>query len=383
MSRRVLHTKLCDLLEIEYPIVQAGMAREAGPTLTAAVSNAGGLGILGGAGVSSDQLAQWIRETKRLTSKPFGVNLLLPAAGFNIRPLEELKDDYDKATAFVQSLMKELNLTESKQGMDLWANMSEEYMKKEVEVVLGEHVPVLMSGLGMPDWLPPLAHENEVKVMSLVGNTRQARYLANLGVDIIVAQGTEAGGHASKIGALALIPQAVDAVSPTPVIAAGGVADGRGLAACLTLGAQGVMCGTAFVATHEFGVDYEESSGFPSSREFHDYWKQNVIKASDSDPKITRIFSGKTARGFPNELTRRWEEEGIPIIVMPYQSALVSKLDTAAVLAGKYEYACTLAGNIAGLIKEVKNASQVIEEMVDGAINVLSNVVPSHVKLSK
>lgn len=246
--RKKLRTNLCDMLDIEYPIILAGMGGASGPTLAAAVSNAGGLGILGAAGLNADQLQDWIKKTKSLTNKPFGVDLLFP--NIDLPPVEgefTLADlraflPTDRV-AFVDNLKKEIGIPD----VDLPPfDIDSDFLsggKKLVEVLLEEKVPIFASGLGSPEAVIRRVRANGMTVMGLTGNVRNARRLASAGAEIIIAQGHEAGGHTGPIGALALVPQVVDAVNPIPVVAAGGIGDGRGLAAALAMGACGVWVG--------------------------------------------------------------------------------------------------------------------------------------------
>ncbi|HEY8490011.1 MAG TPA: nitronate monooxygenase, partial [Dehalococcoidia bacterium] len=267
MAKTVLRTPICDLLGIEYPVVLAGMGPTAGggravasPELVAAVSNAGGLGVLGGAGASPDALRAAIRRVRELTDRPFGVDILLPSNVYRApsgnggaRPdpaaiKAQIPEEYRRA---VRELKAEFNLPDveapppSGRGMGLGPDLAE----AQVQVIFQERVPVLAVGLGNPAPYVPQARELGIKVIALVGNVKNARRVAEAGVDIVVAQGTEAGGHTGRVGTMALVPQVVDAVRPVPVLAAGGIGDGRGLAAALCLGAQGAWVGIAFIPT--------------------------------------------------------------------------------------------------------------------------------------
>jgi nitronate monooxygenase len=244
MSRPTLRTPLCDLLDIEFPVISAGMGPPvagsevdtiAGAELVAAVSNAGGLGVLGGAGFAPDQLEEEIRRIQELTDRPFGVDILAPSTGDSPLRGELPEDPRDLVSSEqreqVDDLRQELGLPESR------ADMSPEFLRslttlnpqKQVEVVIGMGVPVLAVGLGDPAPFVPAAHEAGMTVMSLVGNVRAARRVAASGADVVIAQGSEAGGHTGQIGSMALIPQVMDAVAPIPVVAA----VGSGMAAAL------------------------------------------------------------------------------------------------------------------------------------------------------
>jgi nitronate monooxygenase len=258
-TRPVLRTRLCDLLGIEYPILQSGMGGAAGPDLVAEVSRAGGLGILAGLRLTGDQLRAAIRRVRELTDRPFGVNLwlhteLMPPADVSKIPEGTLRQVQDTLNRFRTRLG-----IATKEGRPAAVP---DLIREAFEVILDERVPVWSIGLGNPDpgWVQR-CHQRGVKIVAMVATVDDARAVAGSGVDAVIAQGAEAGGHrstwvkpasreAAQIGALALVPQIVDAVK-VPVIAAGGIADGRGLVAALALGAQGVLMGTRFVATRE------------------------------------------------------------------------------------------------------------------------------------
>jgi enoyl-[acyl-carrier protein] reductase II len=213
-----LKTQLSAMLGIEKPIVQAGMGYVARSELAAAVSEAGALGIIGASLISIEQLREEIRKTRDMTDKPFGVDILFATYG---RPSPDPR---------VEEYTTEV--------------------RKQIDVVFEERVPVLASGLGNPAPVVPQAHELGIKVISLVGNTKNARRVAAGGVDVIVAQGYDGGGHTGRVGTFSVVPAIVDCVQQ-PVLAAGGIADGRGLVAALAMGAAGVWIGTRFVASHE------------------------------------------------------------------------------------------------------------------------------------
>ncbi|MFQ5814716.1 MAG: nitronate monooxygenase, partial [Anaerolineae bacterium] len=294
-EKKVLRTKVCDMLGIEYPIFLAGMGQLTGnvrnmraagganPKLVAAVSNAGGLGVLGATGVFPDALREQIREIKSLTDEPFGVDLLLPQAkmempaGVSIEKIraEMIPPEHED---FVEEMKRELNIPEPKGESRLAyfaEGLNETVAKKQVEVCLEEEVALFASALGMPEWLVPMCHEAETKVLGLAGNVRAALRHKAAGADIIVAQGHEAGGHTGRIGTLALVPQVVDAVSPIPVLAAGGIGDGRGVVAALALGAAGVWVGTYFLFAREANTSQLSM--------------KLMIEATEEDTAISRI----------------------------------------------------------------------------------------------
>jgi len=365
-KRKVLRTKLCDMLGIEYPILLAGMGGLAGmgacskPKLVAAVSNAGGLGVLGATLLPLDQLRDEIREIKSLSDKPFGVDLLLPV-GMPSMPsrvsMEELKARLLPAehVNFVEKLKKEFSIPEAKAGE--MTPFTEDFARKQVEVMLEEGVPLFASALGIPEWLIPDAHSGGMKVLGLAGNVRSALRHKEAGVDFIVAQGHEAGGHTGRIGTMALVPQVVDAVSPIPVLAAGGIGDGRGLVAALALGAVGVWVGTAFLFTHEANVP-----------ELH---RKMMLEATEEDTRVSRIYTGKTLRAVKNPLIEAGEKSGVPPLPMPLQLLLVMDFTQGLIEADRLDLMCQPAGQIVGMLKEIKSAKEVLDEIVEGAIKVL------------
>jgi len=377
MAQITLHTRLCDILGIEYPIILAGMGAYAGPTLVAAVSNAGGLGVIGGTGVPEDKLVEWIRKTKGLTSKPFGVDLLIPSLppGFDAESEVEFEFPAEQVD-FVNNLMKEFGIPKPRKRVTV--ELSTKIYKKQFEICLEERVPVFVSGLGNPDWMISDAHAQGMKVIGLVGNVKNARRVAEAGVDVVVATGHEGGGHVGRIGTLALVPQVVDAVHPTPVVAAGGVADGRGLAASLTLGACGVLVGTAFLVSHEAHVDAIEADRL--SQWQIDLWKQKILECTEEDTVVTRSYSGKTMRNLRNKWIRAWEQPDAPTTLpMPLQLLLTLDAMEGAREAEIKDVILWPTGQIAGMIKELKSANQIVHELVDGAVRVLQEVLPTEV----
>jgi enoyl-[acyl-carrier protein] reductase II len=327
VTRSALHTRLCDLLGIRYPICQAGMAFVARSRLAAAVSEAGGLGVLAAAHATPAGLREEIRRVRDLTDKPFGVDVLfatIRAAG----------DEVERHTDDVRG----------------W-----------VDVVLAERVPVLIAGLGNPGPVTADAHRLGMKVMALCGNVKQARdHVAN-GVDVVIAQGHEAGGHTGRVGGLVLIPAVVEAVAPRPVVAAGGIADGRGLVAALALGADGVWLGTRFIAT-------VEGHG-------HDNYKRRIVELDDEGTVISRGSSGKPCRLIRNNFTREWEKRAAEILPFPIQFERVGK--PAAIRAreeGDVENGGAACGQSSALIREIRPVRDVVGAIVSQAETVLSRL---------
>lgn len=369
----MLYTKLCDMLGIEYPIILAGMGligvgqvSSSTPELTAAVSNAGGLGVLGATGIGgAEEVRAQIRKIKSLTNKPFGVDLLLPSAMKDApprdMPVEEAKARFipEEHRKWAQELVASYNIPFC--PLNHYAfDFSEESGKELMQVVVEEKVPVFASALGMPEWLVPMAHEAEIKVIGLSGNVRTALRHKAAGVDIIQAQGYEAGGHTGRVGTLALVPQVVDAVAPTPVIAAGGIADGRSLVAALALGAAGVWVGTAFLPAKESGV-----------REVH---KEQLLKADEESTEISKLWTGKTCRGLKSPLFDAFNRSGLPPLSLPLQFLLMQDVANSFEKAGRVDLLLNPTGQIVGMLKEIKPAKQIVEEMVKQAAETLETL---------
>jgi nitronate monooxygenase len=392
MPRPVLRTPLCDLLGIEYPIILAGMGAGSGGSalaeLVAAVSDAGGLGVLGAAGLGPEQIHEQCARVRALTKQPFGVDILLPGNTAEAPPpAPPTKGGADRPAAprdprdflgaeyrkWVEDALGHFGLAEpppaerlQRSGLEGYARASRQ--DQQVEAILKERVAVFASGLGNPAPYVKPFHEVGTRVMALVGNVKNARRVAEGGADVVVAQGYEAGGHTGRIGTFALVPQVVDAVSPTPVVLAGGVGDGRGVAAALALGAQGVWVGTAFLATHEANLLPE--------------LKERILDASEEDTRVTRLYSGKTMRNINNPLIEHWEESGLQALPMGLQGLISGRVTAAARYSNRPELTMNPAGQISGMLKEVRPAREVLEEMVEGAVEVLKDVSANRVTFS-
>ncbi|MGC6509693.1 MAG: NAD(P)H-dependent flavin oxidoreductase [Myxococcota bacterium] len=262
------HTRLTDLLNIQYPIMSAGMAGIAGPKLVAAVSNAGGIGTLGAIGMSPSELRRCIQDTKALLNpeRPFGVDLLLPKIGSGARATNH---DYTKGQ-----------------------------LGALLEVMIEEDINLFVCAVGVPPkWAVEKLHQHQILVMNMVGSPKHVKYCIDAGVDIICAQGTEAGGHTGDISTMVLIPQVVDLCQNTNIIVvgAGGIFDGRGLAACMALGADGVWVGSRFIMA-------EEANAWPSHQ-------LAIQKARSSDTIRTEIYTGRPARTLNNDYIQEWESD--------------------------------------------------------------------------
>jgi len=379
--RPVFRTKLCDLLNIEYPIVLAGMGsrgKATPPALVAAVSNAGGLGVIGGSGLEPEELRDVIRRTRELTDKPIGVDLILPSNIPSDTPLtrsevrRQIEERYPKQATFVRGIMAEhgfgphpvknefvvANTTGADGGTPGASNRN--MLQQQVDVIMSEDIQVFAAGLGDPSWVTPLARERDMVMMGLAGSPRNAERQKKAGVDIIVAQGYEAGGHTGWIASLPLIPQVVDAVASTPVLAAGGIVNGRGVAGALSLGAAGVWVGTAFLASDECDI--------------HNEHKRQIAEGRSQDFDIRKVYTGKTMRSFKNDAIKAWDDAGLNTLPMPYQKILMDDFNSAAAAADRYDLHSNPAGQGAGGIGSIRPAADIMADLVTGAIEALNAV---------
>jgi nitronate monooxygenase len=381
-GEKVLKTRLCEMLGIKYPILLAGMGSTSGPSLVAAVSNAGGLGVLGAALLSPDTVRRWIKKTKNLTDKPFGLDLILPSElGSSMALPRDLKEILPPDhVAFVEKLWEELELPKV-ETKSRWANINMEVAREVVDICLEEDLVLFASGLGNPGWVVPKAHERGMLVTGCVGNTKNAIRLMDSGVDFLIAQGYDGGGHTGRIGTMSLIPQVIDAVSPLPVAAAGGIVDGRGLAAALALGAEGVWLGTAFLATPEANADALEEEESHYTPFWDKTWKELIIEAVDEGTTISRIATGKTARYVRNKVIDYWDKSGMSYLPMPLQGFLVVDLFAAIAKSNQRQLVSPYCGQGAGLIKKIRTPAEIIEDMVQEALEIVSETVPHRIGL--
>lgn len=356
-----LHTPLCDLLGIEVPIVLAGMGGASHPGLAAAVSNAGGLGVLGAASCAPDELRKWISETRNLTDRPFGVDTLLPASvrrmpasvegpspADQVPELLEFARDFLEQEGLPYPVSRSAPRTETRRGL-----FSKNFFEEQMECVIEARVPVYASGLGDPGpWIERL-HEGGTLVMAVVGVVRHVSRVKESGVDVIVAQGHDAGGHNSPIGTLSLVPQVVDAAGETPVLAAGGIGDGRSVAAAMMLGACGAWVGTAFLGTEEANL--------------LDYQKRALVENSEEGTVISRSVTGKPARLVRTKWAKAWVDAGKEPLPMPFQSIVSGPVMQAAIKAERADIYAGFAGQGIGMIREIRSAREVLEDLVNGA----------------
>ncbi len=309
----MLKTAICDLFGIEYPIVQGGMAYLGTAELVSAVSNAGGLGIIGAGNSEPDWVRQQIRSTRQLTDKPFGVNILL------ISPLAE----------------------------------------QVVDVVLEEKVAVVTTGAGNPGPYIPRFKQAGIKVMPVLASVALAKRLERAGVDAVVAEGMESGGHIGEVTTMALVPQVVDGVQ-IPVVAAGGIGDGRGLVAALALGAQGVQMGTRFVCSEECIA--------------HPGYKQKILQAHERSTVASGQTTGHPLRCLQNRLTRQFQEMEKADVSKEELESFGMKRYYQGAIEGNLEDGSLLAGQVAGLIKEIKPVRVIIDEMMAEAEAIIAGL---------
>lgn len=308
-----MKTRITELLQIEYPIIQGGMAWVAEHRLAAAVSNAGGLGIIGAASAPPEVVREEIRKCKELTDRPFGVNIML------------LNPNADEVAA----------------------------------IVVEEGVRVVTTGAGNPAKYMDLWKRADVKVLPVVASVAMAKLMERAGADGVVAEGMESGGHIGQTTTMALVPQVVDAVS-VPVVAAGGIADGRGLAAAFMLGAEAVQMGTRFVAAKESIV--------------HENYKHQILKAKDIDSVITGTSTGHPVRSLRNHMTREYlqlEKENADF--MELEKLTLGSL-RKAVIDGDTVNGTLMAGQIAGLIREEKSCADIIQDIMRQAQQTVQRV---------
>ncbi len=363
MNRARLHTRLCDLLGVRYPILLAGMGRISSPELAAAVSNAGGLGILGGAPLPADILNEWIEQTRRLTSAPFGVDTLLPARVPKTGSKGELRQRIPEShLEFARRFKEKYAIPDPpRDGLskELSWHWTHDFFDRQLEVIMDQRVPIYAAGLGDPSPFVQEFHARGIKVIGIAGNVKHVRRMRDGGVDIIVAQGTEAGGHNSRIGTLALVPQAVDAAGDTPVVAAGGIADGRGLAAALALGAVGAWCGTVFCATPEAAL-----SGF---------LKEAILESDEENTVVSRAVTGKPMRQLKNKWVEEFEASGLEMLPMPFQMILSSPVLAGAGAARMKDVCSTAAGQVVGMLNALRPAAEIVRGMAEEAAAILGD----------
>lgn len=343
-----MKTALTDRLGITHPVVAAGMARVAQAPLAAAVSEAGGMGTLGGVSFLPDALRTEIQQIKKTTDRPFAVNLLVPPT---------LTDTSAGSWEPVTELWKGLSPEERGKLAGIEALLTPGAVQGQVEVVLDEAPAVVVLTFDSPTWFIDECHNRSIAVMSLVGSVSRAIDAEKAGVDFVVAQGTEGGGHTGHVGTMALIPAVVDAVT-VPVLAAGGIVDGRGLAAARCLGAAGVWMGTRFIAS-------DEAYG-------HRAYKQRVLDAGSRDTILSRSYTGKPLRTLRNEWTAEWETRGEDIKSFPAQYAVAGTRVETGYQDGDTAQGMMPAGQAVQLLHDIQPAGDIVREIVEQADRILA-----------
>jgi NAD(P)H-dependent flavin oxidoreductase YrpB (nitropropane dioxygenase family) len=359
-------------LGIQVPIIQAGMGWDkegmtTPPALVAAVSEAGGLGCIGGSSIRPEVIRERIRAVRKLTDKPFGVDITLPKMEDVRIPdpdevKKEIEEKYPRHAKFNDELIPKLGLRPQPPDRKSWVK-TPAATREQLKVILEEKVPILIIGLGDTAEVVPLAHDRGIKVMALAGAVKHALSHARKGADVIIAQGYEAGGHTGAIGNFPLIPQIVDAVRPKPVVAAGGISDGRGVAAALALGAVGVWCGTAFLVSNECGI--------------HPVYKRQILKGSSEDFVRTAFTSGHYARHYRSEVIKAWMDSGLDAMPTPYQGNAMDEVRRAAEAADRVDLLHVPGGQVAGMLTEEKSARparEIVERMVTEAAQILNDM---------
>ena len=298
---------ICEMLGIEYPVFQGGMAWVADADLAAAVSNAGGLGIIAAMNANGEQLREQVRKAKEQTDKPFGVNLMLMSP----------------------------------------------FIDEAVKVVCEEQIAVVTTGAGNPAKYMERLKEAGVKVIPVVASVALAQMVERMGASAVIAEGCESGGHVGETTTMALVPQVVDAVQ-IPVIAAGGIADGRGMAAAYMLGAVGVQMGTRFLVAKECNV--------------HANYKEKVLKAKDHDTVVTGKSLGHPVRALRNKMTREFaQKETDPDITQEELEAMGAGALRRAVVEGDVKYGSCMCGQIAGMIQTEESCADIVHGIYEDA----------------
>jgi NAD(P)H-dependent flavin oxidoreductase YrpB (nitropropane dioxygenase family) len=366
-----MHTKLARDLGLEFPIFAFTHCRD----VAAAVSKAGGLGVLGVAAHSIDNLRmelEWIE--KEVAGKPYGVDLLLPArfVGSEGPALDESKLDAmipAEHRRFVDELLEKHGVPKLPEGAAVPEAFAVGYEQQRdvIELVFQHPIRLIASALGPPPgWMIEQARAHGVQVAALAGTLDHARRHVEAGVDIIVAQGYEAGGHTGEIATMVLVPEVVDAVAPLPVLAAGGIANGRQIAAALALGAQGVWMGSAWLTTEE--------------AETHPVVKEKFLKATSRDTIRSKSLTGKPARQLRSAWTEAWSDPANPQpLPMPLQPRLVGEAQarisrTAHKSPGAKDLINYFVGQVVGSMNEVKSCRSLIEELVQEYVDTMERL---------
>ena len=359
MEGNPLHTRLCEEYGCEIPVVAFAHTKD----VIAAVSNAGGIGILGATGLKPEELRSdiaWIRD--KIGDKPFGVDLLVPASFVegNREDLDEMIPDEHRE--FVTHIKSVSGAPDSPPPSDIdptysgYENLLER-SRQQLDVLFEEKVPIFASGLGSPAFIIERAHQEGMKVWGLVGLPRQARRQIEAGVDVVVAQGYDSGGHSGTVGTFTLVPEVVKMAegTATVVLTAGGVSSGKHLAASIAMGSAGVWTGTIWLATHE-----SETAMF---------LKQRIIDSKVEDAVQSRAMSGKPIRQLRSRWSDIWKEDGAPdTLPMPLQGMLVNDVLRDIKEANLEDWMTTPAGQAIVGIDAIKPAAEVVYDMADEAL---------------
>jgi NAD(P)H-dependent flavin oxidoreductase YrpB (nitropropane dioxygenase family) len=361
LQKNPLHTKLCDSLGIEYPIIAFTHCKD----VVAAVTNAGAFAVMGETHHSPEEIEadiKWIRE--KVGDKPFGIDLVFPASVPEMGSIEELVSKIPaEQRAFTEDIKERYQLPEPKNVPEIYDLrwMTQDVPRQQLEVVLEENVAVLASGLGSPVFILEAAHARGMQVWGLIGKPRQAKRELEAGVDAIIAQGSDAGGHTGTIGTFSIVPEVVAMAGDTPVIAAGGITTGRHLAGAIALGASGVWTGTLWLASRESDRDM--------------VIKEKIIKAKVDDAWFSDCISGFTMRTLRSKWHEEWARPDAPKAApAPYQLLLFGEIKQSAMDWGIESFMTEASGQGVGFITSMKPARQIVFDMVDEAITIFEEL---------
>jgi enoyl-[acyl-carrier protein] reductase II len=341
---------LTERFGIAHPVMSAGMARVSQAPLVAAVSAAGGMGCLGGVSYLADALRAEIAAIRSLTSAPFAVNLLVPPS-----LLDDSVDDWEP----VRARWNHLTADERVKLRGVEPMLTPGAVTHQVEVVLAERPAAVVLTFDAPTWFVDECHERDIAVLCLIGSVSRAEQAQVAGADLVVAQGTEGGGHTGYISTMVLVPAVVDAVR-IPVLAAGGIVDGRGLAAARCLGAEGVWMGTRFAASTEaFG---------------HEAYKQRIVDSGSKHITLSRAYTGKPLRTFRNRWTDAWEGRSAEVRSFPEQYAVAGVRVETGYQDGDLDEGMMPAGQGVEVVHEVLPAGEIVRTVVADAEHILRGV---------